>query len=92
MTNPDGSEYIGAVWPGYTVFPDWLSPNASSYWVDEIRRYHQNIPFSGIWIDMSEASFQEQDAGDVGYEMMRGDDSIRSQTEADLGVFGCLFS
>lgn len=28
MTNPDGSLYIGAVWPGYTVFPDWLSDGA----------------------------------------------------------------
>ena len=23
LRNPDGSEYIGSVWPGYTVFPDW---------------------------------------------------------------------
>lgn len=26
LKNPDGSTYIGAVWPGYTVFPDWHSP------------------------------------------------------------------
>ena len=25
MKNPDGSEYIGAVWPGFTVFPDWTA-------------------------------------------------------------------
>lgn len=24
MLNPDGSLYIGEVWPGYTVFPDWI--------------------------------------------------------------------
>ena len=23
LSNPDGSQYIGSVWPGYTVFPDW---------------------------------------------------------------------
>ena len=23
LKNPDGSLYIGAVWPGYTVFPDF---------------------------------------------------------------------
>ncbi|KAI0323153.1 glycoside hydrolase, partial [Cubamyces sp. BRFM 1775] len=28
MKNPDGSEYIGQVWPGYTVFPDWFSEHA----------------------------------------------------------------
>lgn len=28
ITNPDGSQYIGAVWPGYTVFLDWQSKGA----------------------------------------------------------------
>ncbi|KAI9705826.1 MAG: hypothetical protein M1836_005232 [Candelina mexicana] len=56
MHNPDGSLYIGAVWPGYTVFPDWLSPGANSWWSNEMTTYHANISFSGIWIDMSEAS------------------------------------
>jgi len=36
LQNPDGSEYIGAVWPGYTVFPDWLSKSATQWWVDEM--------------------------------------------------------
>jgi len=36
LTNPDGSQYIGAVWPGYTVFPDLLSKNAVLWWVKEM--------------------------------------------------------
>lgn len=36
LMNPDGSQYIGAVWPGYTVFPDLLSKNAVSWWVNEM--------------------------------------------------------
>lgn len=36
MTNPDGSQYIGAVWPGYTVFPDWMSENGVAWWVKEM--------------------------------------------------------
>ncbi|KAH0542641.1 hypothetical protein FGG08_002964 [Glutinoglossum americanum] len=56
MTNPDGSLYVGAVWPGYTVFPDWLSKNAAQWWVDSITAWHKEIPFDGIWIDMNEVS------------------------------------
>lgn len=56
MTNPDGSQYIGAVWPGYTVFPDWHSGNAVPWWADELVNWHKDIPFDGIWIDMSEVS------------------------------------
>lgn len=56
MLNPDGSEYIGAVWPGFTVFPDWLANGTNAWWVNEIVMSHQNVTFDGIWIDMSEVS------------------------------------
>jgi len=56
LRNPDGSQYIGTVWPGYTVFPDWSAPNAVAWWVDELSRWYKDIPFDGIWIDMSEVS------------------------------------
>ncbi|KAF4556093.1 Alpha-glucosidase-like protein 3 [Elsinoe fawcettii] len=58
MKNPDGSEYIGAVWPGYTVFPDWLAPNSTQWWTESMNSHYQNVNWDGIWIDMSEvASF-----------------------------------
>ncbi|KAK3393584.1 putative alpha-glucosidase precursor [Podospora didyma] len=63
VMNPDGSPYIGAVWPGYTVFPDWVGAvlngsGAIDWWADEFIRWSKKIAFDGIWIDMSEvASF-----------------------------------
>ncbi|KAI6713847.1 hypothetical protein JHW43_003604 [Diplocarpon mali] len=61
MLNPDGSLYIGSVWPGYTVFPDWIGSvlngtGAFEWWKNEITLWHQNVSFDGIWIDMSEVS------------------------------------
>lgn len=56
LTNPDGSIYIGAVWPGYTVFPDWLSDNANAWWTNEMVTWHNKVAFDGAWIDMSEVS------------------------------------
>ena len=61
MLNPDGSLYIGEVWPGYTVFPDWIGAvlngtGAFEWWKDEMTKWHANISFDGIWIDMSEVS------------------------------------
>ncbi|KAF2862030.1 glycoside hydrolase family 31 protein [Piedraia hortae CBS 480.64] len=58
MKNPDGSVYIGAVWPGYTVFTDWFQPEAISWWADSMKDHHDYIPWDGIWLDMNEvASF-----------------------------------
>ena len=56
ITNPDGSLYIGDVWPGYTVFPDWLSSGSGQWWIDEFVSWHNKLAFDGAWIDMSEAS------------------------------------
>lgn len=61
MLNPDGSLYIGDVWPGWTAFPDWVGSvldgaGAFKWWAGELSMWHQNVSFDGIWIDMSEVS------------------------------------
>ena len=56
MLNPDGSLYIGEVWPGYTAFPDWLGPGAGQWWINEMTTWHSKVAFDGAWIDMSEVS------------------------------------
>lgn len=67
MNNPDGSLYIGEVWPGYTAFPDWLSGGAGKWWIDEMTTWYGNVNFDGIWIDMSEvSSFCVGSCGSVG--------------------------
>lgn len=54
---PNGSDYyVGEVWPGYTVFPDWWHPNASKYWSDEIAAFMKRVGLDGLWIDMNEPS------------------------------------
>ncbi|THU98207.1 hypothetical protein K435DRAFT_777589 [Dendrothele bispora CBS 962.96] len=59
VKNPDGSEYIGQVWPGYTVFPDWFSNTTQDWWTEALLNWSlSGIEFSGIWLDMNEiASF-----------------------------------
>ncbi|PPQ96096.1 hypothetical protein CVT26_004728 [Gymnopilus dilepis] len=57
ITNPDGSEYVGQVWPGYTVFPDWFQKNTQEWWTEALRNWSTSgIEFDGIWLDMNEAS------------------------------------
>lgn len=57
VKNPDGTEYIGQVWPGYTVFPDWFSPKAQLWWTKQLSDWFTaGVQFSGIWLDMNEVS------------------------------------
>uniref|UniRef100_A0A158Q8C6 alpha-glucosidase n=1 Tax=Elaeophora elaphi TaxID=1147741 RepID=A0A158Q8C6_9BILA len=48
---------LSVVWPDWHVaFPDFLDPESSTteWWIEEFRRFHQMLPFDGIWIDMNE--------------------------------------
>ncbi|KAI0466290.1 glycoside hydrolase family 31 protein [Xylaria cf. heliscus] len=61
VSNPDGSLYIGQVWPGYCTWADWMGAlfggaGANQWWISEVTEYHKKIPFDGIWIDMNEVS------------------------------------
>jgi lysosomal alpha-glucosidase len=47
---------VGKVWPGETVFPDFTHSNASNWWSYLANKYHKNITFDGLWIDMNEPS------------------------------------
>ncbi|KAF5861685.1 hypothetical protein ETB97_012705 [Aspergillus alliaceus] len=56
IKNPDGSLYIGAVWPGYTVYPDWLHPKAAEFWANELVTWWNKLHYDGVWYDMAEVS------------------------------------
>lgn len=56
LKNPDGSLYVGAVWPGYTVYPDWHHSEAANYWANELVIWYEKVKFDGVWYDMGEVS------------------------------------
>ncbi|RHZ86672.1 hypothetical protein Glove_48g60 [Diversispora epigaea] len=86
----DGEDFVGKVWPGTTVFPDWFHPESQEYWKENILKWINQVPIDGIWIDMNEiANFVN---GDLSHETNIGcrDDKIMIpsdfQTVTDMVV------
>ena len=53
-----GDTYIGQVWPGNTVFPDFATPEARSWW-GALNATHVESGLAGIWNDMNEPATGE---------------------------------
>jgi len=51
-----GNPFVGRVWPGNTVFPDFLNPKSYDYWYQSIKEFLDLVPVDGIWIDMNEVA------------------------------------
>ena len=51
----DGSNFVAAVWPGDTHFPDFLNPDARKWFGDKYR-FLTDQGIEGFWNDMNEPS------------------------------------
>ncbi len=60
----NGLEYIGYVWPGKTVFPDFSLKAAQSWWAEKIAKF-VSIGVDGIWIDMNDPSTGSAERSDM---------------------------
>ncbi|KAJ3681640.1 hypothetical protein LUZ60_014213 [Juncus effusus] len=49
----DGTPYVGEVWPGPCVFPDYTQEKTRSWWAQLVRDFMSN-GVDGIWNDMNE--------------------------------------
>nr|XP_055062025.1 lysosomal alpha-glucosidase [Misgurnus anguillicaudatus] len=56
INDSNGEMLIGKVWPGLTAFPDFSNPDTHNWWYENLQRFHDKVPFDGVWIDMNEPS------------------------------------
>ncbi len=54
VRKPDGNVYVGRVWPGKAVFPDFTSPDVREWWANLYPPFMNDCGIDGIWNDMNE--------------------------------------
>lgn len=55
VKNPDGSLYVGTVWPGPAVFPDFMQQSTRRWWGTLYKTFYDE-GVAGFWNDMNEPS------------------------------------
>jgi len=58
VKNPDGSDFVGKVWPGDAVFPDFSRKVARQWWGQQYKDFAK-LGVGGFWNDMDEPSVFE---------------------------------
>jgi alpha-glucosidase len=59
IKNPDGSLFVGIVWPGQSVFPDFTLTRARDWW-GTLYKDFVRMGVAGFWNDMNEPSLFER--------------------------------
>ncbi len=54
LTKPDGEPYVGRVWPGPCVFPDFTNADVRRWWADLFPEFVRGAGIDGVWNDMNE--------------------------------------
>lgn len=62
--NPQGNDFVGMVWPGRTVFPDFSLQEARDWWADYASDF-KRTGFAGAWLDMNDPSTGAVDPQDM---------------------------
>jgi len=88
VKNPDGSVYVGTVWPGDSVFADFTLTRARDWW-GSLYKDFVGMGAAGFWNDMNEPSiFQRADKTMPLDTVHRLDDGTTIDHRAAHNIFG----
>lgn len=59
---PEGEPFVGLVWPGETVFPDFTEGGTRVWWAGHCEAFLK-LGFGGAWVDMNDPSTGPVDPG-----------------------------
>jgi alpha-glucosidase len=60
-----GRDYVGQVWPGDTVFPDFTTGPGQEWWASQVARFLEDASIDGAWLDMNDPSTGWCDTDDM---------------------------
>lgn len=81
---PEGHPYVGLVWPGETVFPDFTQPKGRKWWSNHVRDWTE-LGFAGYWVDMNDPATGPVDPSGMRFRNGKDDHALHRNQYA-LGM------
>ncbi|MGB6032324.1 MAG: TIM-barrel domain-containing protein, partial [Bacteroidota bacterium] len=87
VTEPDGSLFVGEVWPGRCAFPDFTDPSARLWWGEQFADLVRT-GIRGWWNDMNEPSVFNVPTKTIDLDAIHHGHGIPSSHAANHNVYG----
>lgn len=87
VKNPDGSEYVGKVWPGDSVFPDFTRKEVREWW-GTLYTDFVKMGVRGFWNDMNEPSVFETPTKTMPLDVVHSVEGRKTDHREIHNVFG----
>ena len=91
VKKPDGKVYVGKVWPGESVFPDFTSDKVRDWW-GSLYKGLINDGVSGFWNDMNEPAIFDVPSKTMDLDAVHWDQGLDSPHAKIHNVYGMLMS
>ncbi|AKG34606.1 glycoside hydrolase family 31 protein [Paenibacillus durus] len=87
---PDGTPFIGPVWPGQSVFPDFTEAKVREWW-GGLHRFFTEMGIEGIWNDMNEPSVFNE-CKTIEPDTLHGNDGHPATHQEIHNLYGMMMS
>ncbi|HEY6952412.1 MAG TPA: TIM-barrel domain-containing protein, partial [Bacteroidota bacterium] len=88
---PDGKPFIGTVWPGECVFPDFSNPAARIWWGNNFKVL-ADAGVRGFWNDMNEPSVFNGPDKTVALDVVHYDNGLYTSHAKNHNTYGMLMT
>lgn len=84
---PDGRHYVGKVWPGECVFPDYTRKESRDWW-GTLYRGLVNDGIKGFWNDMNEPAVFDVPSKTFDLSVVHDDNGLKTDHRKSHNVYG----
>ncbi len=85
LKNPDGSNFIGPVWPGPSAFPDFTRPEVRQ-WYGSLYADFVKMGIRGFWNDMNEPSVFDRSDKTIPLDVLTADGRTQREIHNVMGM------